>query len=139
MDKYYVLIMLGVLVLLFVFLTVRQRKQEKKNLDALNNFKVGDKVITHIGIYGKIKRIYNTSFGKTCILEIGNTNKVDVEMDMRYISGYDEKVAMPDEPAPAKQEAPANPENNEQNKEAAEVPPESKPQKSKNKKSSKKK
>ncbi|MBO7527936.1 MAG: preprotein translocase subunit YajC [Clostridia bacterium] len=98
MDKWYWVILIGVLIVAYVLLIVRQKRQEKRSIETLNSFKVGDKVITHIGIYGKIKRIYNTSFGKTCVLEIGNNNKIDVEMDMRYIAGLDEKVMVADAP-----------------------------------------
>lgn len=98
MKDYYWLIVVGVLAIAYIFLIMRQKRQEKRNLDALSSFKVGDRVITHIGIYGRIKRIYNTSYGKTCVLEIGTNNKVDIELDMRYIAGLDEKVATPDEP-----------------------------------------
>ena len=96
MEKYYWLLIIGALVLLYIFMIVRQKRQEKRSLEVLNSFKVGDKVVTHIGIYGKIKRIYETSFGKTCILEIGNNNKIDIELDMRYIAGLDEKVMVAD-------------------------------------------
>ena len=98
MDKWYWVILIGVLIVAYVLLIVRQKRQEKRSVETLNSFKVGDKVITHIGIYGKIKRIYNTSFGKTCVLEIGNNNKIDIEMDMRYIAGLDEKVMVADAP-----------------------------------------
>ena len=110
MKEYYWLIVIGVLIVAYVFLIMRQKRQEKRNLEVLNTFKVGDRVVTHIGIYGRIKRIYNTSYGKTCILEIGNNNKVDIELDMRYIAGFDEKVAVPDEPqfAATKPEEPSH-------------------------------
>ena len=114
MDNIYGLVIIGVLAVVFVLMIARQKRQEKRNIEALNMFKVGDKVVTHIGIYGRIKRIYNTSYGKTCILEIGNDNKVDIEIDMRYIAGYDEKVAVADNPQPNKTELKEN--KNENNK-----------------------
>jgi len=98
MEKWYWLFLIGALVIVYILMMARQKRQEKRSIEALNSFKVGDKVVTHIGIYGRIKRIYNTSFGKTCILEIGNTNKIDIEMDMRYIAGLDEKVMVADTP-----------------------------------------
>ena len=121
MDNYYWLIILGVFVLFYIFLMVRQKRQEKRSLEVMESFKVGDRVVTHIGIYGKIKRIYNTSFGKTCLLEIGATNKIDIELDMRFIASKDEKVMVEDQStttveksesvnqtlADSKQEAPA--------------------------------
>lgn len=106
MAWYYWVIVLGVLVVMYVVLMGRQKKQEKQSLELLNSFQVGDKVITHIGIYGKIKRIYNTTYGKVCVLEIGNTNKVDVELDMRYIAGKDEKTLVADEPKKEVEETP---------------------------------
>ena len=98
MQWYYWVIVLGVLVLMYVLLIVRQKRQEKQSNELLETFKVGDKVLTHIGIYGKIKRIYNTTYGKVCVLEIGTLDKIDVEMDMRYIAGLDEKTFVADEP-----------------------------------------
>ena len=86
------------MVVFYILLMVRQKRQEKRSAEMLETFKVGDKVVTHIGIYGKIKRIYNSSFGKVCVLEIGNTNKIDIEIDMRYIAGLDEKVVVPNDP-----------------------------------------
>ncbi len=100
MQWYYWVILLAVLVIMYVMLIVRQKKQEKQSKEILESFKAGDKVITHIGIYGKIKRIYNTSYGKVCVLEIGTQEKIDIELDMRYIAGKDEKVAVADEPKP---------------------------------------
>lgn len=103
MEKYYWIIILGVLALVYVLLIVKQKRDQKNSVEKLNTYKVGDKVITHIGIYGKIKRIYNTTYGKTCVLEIGNTNKIDVEMDMRFIASLDEKTALPDDPKPTEE------------------------------------
>ncbi|MBE7074752.1 MAG: preprotein translocase subunit YajC [Clostridiales bacterium] len=97
MAWYYWVIVLGVLALMYVMLIVRQKRQEKQSKQIMESFKVGDKVITHIGIYGKIKRIYNTTYGKVCVLEIGTLDKIDIEVDMRYIAGIDEKTAVADE------------------------------------------
>lgn len=113
MQWYYWAIVLGVLVLMYVLLMVRQKRQEKQSRQLLETFKPGDKVITHIGIYGKIKRIYDTTFGKVCVLEIGLQDKIDIELDMRYIAGKDEKVVVPTTPTETK-------ENAEEKKEAKE-------------------
>ena len=107
MKWYYWAIVFVVLILMYALLIVRQKRQEKKNKEILDSFKVEDKVITHIGIYGKIKRIYETTYGKVCVLEIGVQNKIDVEMDFRYIAGKDEKTFVSDQPVktePAEQE-----------------------------------
>ena len=98
MEWYTWIAVLGVFVIFYVLIGVRQKRQQKQGEQLLNSLKVGDKVVTHIGIYGKIKKINNTTYGKVCVLEIGTTNKVDVEIDMRYIAGLDEKTAAPEEP-----------------------------------------
>lgn len=105
MDWYYWLIIIGVLIVFYILLYVRQKRQEKQNKENLESFKVGDKVITHIGVFGKIKRIYNTTYGKICVLEIGTTNKVDIEIDLRYIAAIDEKTIAPEEPKEEKSES----------------------------------
>ena len=92
------LIVIGVLVVFYALLLVRQKKQEKQSKELLSSFKPGDKVVTHIGVYGKIKRIYNTTYGKVCVLEIGTTNKIEIELDMRYVAAIDDKTAAPEEP-----------------------------------------
>ena len=138
MKWYYWAIVLGVLAIMYVVLIARHKKQEKQSMEIMNSFQVGDKVITHIGIYGKIKRIYNTTYGKVCVLEIGNQNKIEVEMDMRYIAGKDEKTLVADEPkkeeqvAPAKDEQPAPAKKEEpkpQEEPVEEQPKEAKPEK----------
>ena len=98
MKWYYWLVIIGFLAIMYVLMIVRQRRQEKQSKQIMESFKAGDKVITHIGIYGKIKRIYNTTFGKVCVLEIGDKNKIEFELDMRYIAGIDEKTLVADEP-----------------------------------------
>lgn len=100
MQWYYWVIILGVLVVMYALLIVRQKRQEKQSRELLDTFKPGDKVLTHIGVYGKIKRIYNTTYGRVCVLEVGTLNKIDLELDMRYIAGKDEKTIVPDEPKP---------------------------------------
>lgn len=97
MQWYYWVAILGFLAIMYILMIVKQRKQTKQAQQVMESFKPGDKVITHIGIYGKIKRIYNTTFGKVCVLEIGDKNKIEFELDMRYIAGLDEKTLVADE------------------------------------------
>lgn len=132
MKWYYWVILLAVLVLMYVVLIVRQKKQEKQSKELMETFKVGDKVVTHIGIYGKIKRIYNSTYGKVCVLEIGTLDKIDVEIDMRYIAGIDEKTVVPDEPKPMEETTTLEPKKDEQ-------PAEQKPAKESTKKGKKNK
>lgn len=102
MKWYYWAVIIGFLVIMYVMMISRQKKQEKQMQELMKSFKVGDKVFTQIGVYGKIKRIYNSSYGKVCVLEIDDKNKVEIELDMRCIAGIDEKVPMPDEPEESK-------------------------------------
>ncbi|MBQ7885253.1 MAG: preprotein translocase subunit YajC [Clostridia bacterium] len=129
MAWYYWVVIIGFLAIMYIMLIVRQRKQEKQSKQIMESFKVGDKVITHIGIYGKIKKIYNTTFGKVCVLEIGNTNKIEFELDMRYIAGIDEKTLVADEPeTKATEEKPAEDTKTEQLEKASQPEEQEKPQ-----------
>lgn len=121
MQWYYWVILLAVLVLMYVMLVVRQKRQEKQSKELMETFKVGDKVVTHIGIYGKIKRIYNSTYGKVCVLEVGTLDKIDIEIDMRYIAGIDEKTIVPDEPKPAEETTTLETKKEEQTSEQAPV------------------
>ena len=128
MQWYYWAIVLGVLAIMYVLLLVRQKRQEKQSKELLDTFKVGDKVLTHIGIYGKIKRIYNTTYGKVCVLEIGTQDKIDIEIDMRYIAGKDEKTFVAEEP---KSVAPVSKQEQTEQKEETSEEPEKKTKKNK--------
>lgn len=101
MQWYYLIIIMGMLIVFYILMNVRQKRQIKQQEQMVDSLKVGDKVITHIGIFGKIKRIYNTTYGKICVLEVGVNNKVDIEMDIRYVAALDDKTVAPE---PAKEE-----------------------------------
>ena len=67
-------VMLVVMVALFYFLLLRpQQKQQKKVNDMLKNLKVGDRVKTIGGIYGRIISIKD----EVVFLEVG-ANKVEI-------------------------------------------------------------
>ena len=58
----------------------------------VNNIKVGDKVKTYSGFYGKIIEITETTDGKVAVLETGNDgNHGYVSIDMNAIYAIDEK------------------------------------------------
>lgn len=118
MNWIYIVVIVVVLIAMYAFMIYRNRKQQKINEEIMNSFQVGDKVVTHIGIFGRIKKIYNTSYGKVCVLEVGNNNKLDIEVDMRVIAQKDEKVLVADEPAEKVETAKVEDkkENNEQTK-----------------------
>ena len=106
MQWYYWLVVLGVLVIFYIMTASRQKKQQKLQEETLNKIRVGDKVVTHIGVFGKVKRIYNTTYGKICILEVGVNNKVDIEVDFRFIAAIDEKTVCPEEPTKIEEDKP---------------------------------
>lgn len=88
-------VMIGLLVLLVVFMfiaTRRQRKMQAEQMEKIYSLKVGDKVKTHIGVYGTIAKIYDSTDGKIAVIEIGDKNKVQFEMEMRYVAGLDQKT-----------------------------------------------
>lgn len=68
----------GILIILIVFLVfmliysaTRRKKDAKMAEDFANNLKVGDKIRTYSGIYGKIISIKDTPNGKVCVIETG--------------------------------------------------------------------
>jgi len=71
--------MLLVMVLLFVimyFFMIRPQQKKQKEVQKMReNLKVGDKVVTSGGIFGKIKEIEDTAF----IVEIADGVKVKVD------------------------------------------------------------
>ena len=87
-QNYGVLIILIVfLVFMLVFSATRRKKDAKMAEDFANNLKVGDKVKTYSGIYGKIISIKNTPSGKICVIETGegkNTSYMAVDVFAIY-------------------------------------------------------
>jgi len=92
MNWYYWIIIFGFMFVMLFFMKRKQSKQEQAMRDAVNALQVGDRVFTHIGIFGRIKKIYETTYGKVCVLEVGTNQKIDIEMDIRVIAGKDEKT-----------------------------------------------
>lgn len=72
-------VMLGwfpILIILFYFLMIRpQMKKEKETKSMLDAVKVGDKVVTHSGMHGKVTRIENNVF----TIEIAQNVRVDFD------------------------------------------------------------
>lgn len=87
-QNYGVLIILVVfLVFMLVFSATRRKKDAKMAEDFANNLKVGDKVKTYSGIYGKIISIKDTPSGKICVIETGegkNTSYMAVDVFAIY-------------------------------------------------------
>ena len=75
------IVMMVAMIALFYFMLIRpQQKQQKKINDMLNNLKVGDRVKTIGGLYGRIVRIKD----EVVILEVG-ANKVEMPFSRRAI------------------------------------------------------
>jgi len=90
--EFWVLIALLVLLVIFMFFRFRQQKKmQSEQVNMLDNLKVGDKVTTHIGVYGRIIKIEETTKGKVFTIETGDKNKSELELDYRYIAGIDDK------------------------------------------------
>ncbi len=85
-----IVLLIGLVVMMF-FRFRQQKKAQADQVNLLDNLKVGDKVTTHIGIYGKIIKIVETNHGKVFTIETGDKNKSELELDYRYIAGIDDK------------------------------------------------
>lgn len=88
---------LGVIILLafaFVYIIIsskRQQRNSQETYDLLSQLKEGDKVKTHIGIYGVIKSIYSTTDGKIAVVNIGKETEMLVDINLRFLAGLDTK------------------------------------------------
>jgi len=58
MNWYYWIIIFGFMFVMLFFMKRKQSKQEQAMRDAVNALQVGDRVFTHIGIFGRIKRAF---------------------------------------------------------------------------------
>ena len=94
-------ILLGFIVALLIITMMNSSRQKKENAkieEMINNLKPGDKVKTYFGIYGKIVSITDTTEGKVCILETGDKVKSQIEINLRAVVGVDDKqIAVYDE------------------------------------------
>ena len=70
------LILVAFLVFMLVFSSTRRKKEAKMAEDFANNLKVGDKIKTYSGIYGKIISIKDTPSGKVATIETGEGKNV---------------------------------------------------------------
>ncbi len=75
-NPYSMLIMMGLLVVVFYFFMIRPQMKKQKELKKFRDeLKVGDKIITVGGIYGKIAEIAET----TIILEVEGKMRLKVD------------------------------------------------------------
>ncbi len=91
-PSFYILIgLIIVLIVMMIFRFKQSKKAQAEQINLLDNLKVGDRVTTHIGIYGKIVKIVETTNGKVFTIETGDKNKSELDLDYRYIASLDEK------------------------------------------------
>ena len=75
------IVMMVAMIALFYFMLIRpQQKQQKKVNEMLNNLKVGDRVKTIGGLYGRIVKIKDD----VVVLEVG-ANKVEMPFSRKAI------------------------------------------------------
>ncbi len=87
-------VLIGLVAAMAVVMVLNASRSKKANQEMQNmmqTLKVGDKVKTHIGVYGTIVSITETTDGKVCVIETGDKNKSQIEVDMRVIAGFDDK------------------------------------------------
>ena len=80
-----------VLLLFMYFMLVRpQQKQRKLRQEMLDNLKVGDKIVTVGGLYGKIVKLYD----ETMKLEIADNFRVKMQrMAVNFVIDEEEEKA----------------------------------------------
>lgn len=97
------IILVVFLVFMLVFSSTRRKKEAKMAEDFANNLKVGDKIKTYSGIYGKILSIKNTPNGKMAVIETGEGKNVsymtvDIFAIYNIETPVNEKKVKADEP-----------------------------------------
>ena len=93
MNPNYVLLIFLVFIILYTVITLKkQQKVMMESQNELNKIKIGDKVRTKLGIYGKVVEFYETTDGRIARLDISqNGTECLVDVAFGYISGVDEK------------------------------------------------
>ncbi|MBR4003142.1 MAG: preprotein translocase subunit YajC [Clostridia bacterium] len=89
------LVFLLIIAVAYIVLTMRNRKkQQEQALKMLDELKVGDKVVTHSGIYGEIVAIRETNMGKVLTIKTGEEDGKKfgfVSVNANFIYGIDSK------------------------------------------------
>lgn len=78
-----ILMLVALFAVMYFFMIRPQQKKQKEVQKMRDALKVGDKVLTAGGIYGKIKEIDNASF----LIEIADGVRVRVEKSSVYAAG----------------------------------------------------
>ena len=88
-------VMLVLIVVAFIFMNRKQKKQEKEIADMRNNLRVGDEVVTTGGIVGRIVRVKE----ETVVVETSRDGT-----KIRFLKSSISKVTVPVEAPAAKEE-----------------------------------
>ena len=93
-----IIMMVGLLLLLVVYMFFNFRNRKKQQEEAtkrLNELKVGDKIVTHSGIYGEIASMRETTAGKIFVIKTGadeDAKKASyLTINAYMVAGIDEK------------------------------------------------
>ncbi|MBO4412453.1 MAG: preprotein translocase subunit YajC [Clostridia bacterium] len=85
-------VLLVLVIGIFVLNYFRSKKTREEMKNVINNIKVGDKVKTYSGFYGKIVEITETTDGKVATIQTGDDkHKSYISIDMNAIYGVDNK------------------------------------------------
>ena len=89
------LVFLLIIAVAYIVLKMRtSKKQQEQALKMLDELKVGDKVVTHSGIYGEIVAIRETNMGKVLTIKTGEEDGKKfgfVSVNANFIYGIDSK------------------------------------------------
>lgn len=85
-------ILLAVLILYVFFGMKNRKKSQEEAMKMLNELKVGDKVVTNAGIYGKVVAMKETNMGKVVTIATGEEKKESyITINASVILGIDTK------------------------------------------------
>ncbi len=79
------ILMIVLLVVIFYFFMIRPQQKRQKEITKFQNVAEGDRVITAGGIYGRVRRIKETTFS----IEIAPNTVITVDKNMVYPSAPD--------------------------------------------------
>ena len=113
-------VIVGVLVVLllvmFIMMNARNKKESQKVQEQTNSLKVGDKIMTTSGVYGTITEINYDDTKKTIVIETGGKTKSFMTIDayaVYTVFKSDEELAREAEEARKLAEATAEPSKEE--------------------------
>lgn len=84
-----ILMMVLIFVVFYFFMIRPQTKKQKEIQKQRNAMKVGDKVVTAGGIYGKIKEVNET----TILIEVADNVRIKVDKNSVYVAVEDAQQA----------------------------------------------